>query len=227
MNIEEIYVSFVEMAESDSNNYNFKQVGIIEETLAFFGLHPSFEKHMPKEMHKENLKILYKFLKTATEEQLSLAIKIIDSRTMPYIKEKSSEMYNKVFIAMPMNENYGSLVGEIKESIEEALKKTNNTPYFVNNDLSPDYIPLKILSGINSCKFMISDFSENNNGVYYESGYSKGIGKTVIYCCKEELFNDPEKKPHFDVNQISFLLWKNKEDYVSKLVKTIKELRLQ
>ena len=72
---------------------------------------------------------------------------------------------------------------------------------------------------IQTCKFLVADFTYQNAGVYYEAGYAKGIGKTVIHICRSDEFC----KLHFDVKQIQFVTWDNAEDLSQKLEKQIRE----
>lgn len=58
---------------------------------------------------------------------------------------------------------------------------TGKEAYYVDLDAHNGNIFDKIVEEIRNCKFLVTDFTCQNSGVYYETCYSKGIGKTVIY----------------------------------------------
>ena len=54
-------------------------------------------------------------------------------------------------------------------------------------------------------KFVIADLTENNNGAYWEAGFAAGLGRKVIYTCRQDFFDTA--KTHFDVNHHMTILW--------------------
>ena len=88
-----------------------------------------------------------------------------------------------------------------------------------NNDISH-----KIISDIKQSKFVIADFTDQNNGVYFEAGYAMGESKEVIRLINKEQF----KKLHFDTRQFHHIPWENgkweelKEDLIDQIKATIK-----
>ncbi|WP_417832415.1 hypothetical protein [Terasakiella sp.] len=65
---------------------------------------------------------------------------------------------------------------------------------------------------INAARFMICDLTHNNSGAYWEAGYAEGLGKPVIYTCKQSVFDERAKKgagTHFDTNHHLHILWDN------------------
>jgi nucleoside 2-deoxyribosyltransferase len=75
-----------------------------------------------------------------------------------------------------------------------------------------------IISAIKSCKFCIADFSQQKDGVYFESGFAIGLGKPVIYTCDSDWFN----KSHFDTNHFPHIIYESKPDLAAKLDNKIK-----
>jgi hypothetical protein len=74
---------------------------------------------------------------------------------------------------------------------------------------------------IRRCKFLISDLSDDNAGAYWEAGFAEGLGKSVIYICKEkEVDGVTEKKTHFDTNHRHTIRWS-----LSSLDATAKNLK--
>lgn len=146
----------------------------------------------------------------------------------------------KAFVAMWFDDN---LISVYEEYISEAVKscgfKAERVDYVEHNDLIID----KILSSINSSRFVIADFTGNRAGVYYEAGYARGLNIPVIYTCNNSWFNanhsttitvpiDSSSQSveveasfgtqiHFDLLQQNFLLWENGEDLKEKLINRI------
>ena len=86
-------------------------------------------------------------------------------------------------------------------------------PYYLDLDAHNENISVKMFEETQSCKFLVSDFTYQNAGVYYESGYAKGIGKTVIHLCRSDEFANL----HFDVKQIQLLVWSDVQELAAKL----------
>jgi hypothetical protein len=60
---------------------------------------------------------------------------------------------------------------------------------------------------IRTARFLIADLSHQNAGAYWEAGFAEGLGRPVIYTCKQSVFNDVSTKPHFDTNHYLSILW--------------------
>lgn len=77
---------------------------------------------------------------------------------------------------------------------------------------------------IRQCRFLISDLTHRNPGAYWEAGYAEGLGKPVIYTCREDVFADKTHGPHFDANHHLIVTWKTSalDATVEKLKATIR-----
>jgi hypothetical protein len=76
----------------------------------------------------------------------------------------------------------------------------------------------EIMAAIRDAEFVIADFSGNRGGVYYEAGFARGLGRPVIYCCRELDFGDR----HFDTRLINHIRWSDPADLRGKLANRIK-----
>jgi hypothetical protein len=58
-------------------------------------------------------------------------------------------------------------------------------------------------------RFVVCDLTHQNRGAYWEAGFGEALGKPVIYTCRADVFAhaDPEIRPHFDTNHLSYVLW--------------------
>ncbi|AUH72193.1 hypothetical protein CAB17_09050 [Legionella sainthelensi] len=102
---------------------------------------------------------------------------------------------------------------ELKEvwdkAIKKAIEESNYRAIRIDEEHFNDDINSKMIILINSCKFVIADFTGNRGGVYFEAGYAHGLKKPVIYTCEKNYFS--QKKPHFDIEHYNFILWNDKE----------------
>jgi hypothetical protein len=61
---------------------------------------------------------------------------------------------------------------------------------------------------IRRCRFLIADLSDDNAGAYWEAGFAEGLGKDVIYICREkEKDGKTDKKTHFDTDHRHTVRW--------------------
>ena len=67
---------------------------------------------------------------------------------------------------------------------------------------------------IRRCRFVLADLSDDNAGAYWEAGFAEGLGKPVIYVCREGL------DTHFDTDHRQTVRWD-----LSKLEATTTQLK--
>lgn len=122
---------------------------------------------------------------------------------------------NKVFIAMSFNMNGRE---EIQGAIVEACRETGFEAKTVDTVEHNNKITDEIIAMINESAFVIADFSENNNGVYFEAGYTQGIGRPVIYCVHEDFL----RELHFDTSQTNHIVYPDERLLKERLKNRIK-----
>ena len=76
----------------------------------------------------------------------------------------------------------------------------------------------EIMAGIRGAEFMVAYFTGHRAGVYYEAGFARGLGREVIYCCREDAF----KERHFDTSVINHVVWTDPADLRKKLADRIR-----
>lgn len=220
MNARLIFNEFARYAQSDNHYYTFgkpSQIGIIEDVLSYFGLDYTIVSHSGM-MHIDGLNKLQNFLiNQASEEQLLLVHKISTENAPVPITNPLLPSSGHVFVSMPMNKEKCTDVDIIREGIRRGIEQTGNKPYFLDLDPHNRNITVKMLEEIQSCKFLVADFTTHNSGVYYEAGYATALGKTVIHTCKKSDFNNL----HFDIKQVQTLSWTSAEDLSKFLAEQI------
>lgn len=114
------------------------------------------------------------------------------------------------FVAMWFDE---SMEGIYKNAIKRAIKDSGYKPVRIDKVEHNEKICDRIIREINVCKFMVSDFSGHRGGVYFEAGYAMGLGRPVIWLCRE---SDIEET-HFDTRQYNHIVYTSEKDLHKKL----------
>lgn len=98
---------------------------------------------------------------------------------------EKTESNNQGFIAM----SFGSETKTISDSFKMAILKSGYIPKRIDEKEHNNQIVPEILFEISRSKFVVVDVTYPNYGAYYEAGYAEALGKEVIICCQEDVFN--------------------------------------
>lgn len=129
---------------------------------------------------------------------------------------EKAESNNQGFIAM----SFRNETKAISESFKNAISRCGYIPRRIDEKEHNNQIVPEILFEISRSKFVVVDVTYPNYGAYYEAGYAEALGKEVIICCREDVFNS-NQKPHFDIAQKSSIVWKDEEDLENRLFRRI------
>ena len=220
-----IFNEVAKAAQSNERYYIFgkpSQIGLIEDLLSYFGIDYKLGFHS-ESMHLDNLELLRRFIiENATDEQIAVILDFIENKVSVEELRPSTNHAGDVFVSMPMNKDKCAYVDVIREGIKGGLDACDFTPYFLDLDAHNENILDKMLFEIRGCRFLVADFTSQNNGVYYEAGYAKALGKTVIHTCKQSDFDNV----HFDLKQTQFVMWETSDDLAERLSMQIKKSNL-
>ena len=135
------------------------------------------------------------------------------------IEEKNNK---KVFIAMA----FGKETDDTREALKLGITHAGYEPILIDELTHNHQIVPEMFNKIRESKFLVIDISIPNTGAYYEAGYAHGLGKEVIFCCKDTSFYSHEKnmRPHFDISQKQMIIWEDENDLSKKLEKWIYSL---
>ena len=103
--------------------------------------------------------------------------------------------------------------GELDRVVEDLFKPAIEATGFQARRLDdPEHqraglIDDRLRVQINGARFLLVDLTHGNNGAYWEAGYGEGLGKPVIYRCKESVFKSRQGGTHFDTNHHLHILW--------------------
>ena len=128
------------------------------------------------------------------------------------LQSKKGEL-PQAFIAMWFDDS----MSIFRESIKRAIVDSGYIPITIDEKEHNNQIVPEIFYEIQNSKFLIADLCAHRNGVYYEAGYAKGLGKEVILTCGADHFKDR----HFDVAQQSIIIYEDAEDLHQRLLKRI------
>ncbi len=70
-----------------------------------------------------------------------------------------------------------------------------------------------ILTGLRAAQVVVADVTHQRNGVYFEGGSAMGLGRIVIWMCRE----DDLVNVHFDTRQYNHIVWTAHADLRTKL----------
>lgn len=111
----------------------------------------------------------------------------------------------KAFMAMKFGDPEMDRV--FHECLKPAAAQAGFTLSKLNDEPRAGLIDDRLRLEIRTSRFVIADLSHGNNGAYWEAGYAEGLGRPVIYTCKESVFLNPHSKPHFDTNHYLCIQW--------------------
>ncbi|MEK3909645.1 nucleoside 2-deoxyribosyltransferase [Oceanobacillus sp. FSL W7-1309] len=131
------------------------------------------------------------------------------------LENKGYEDSTKVFVAMWFDEQMDTIYSN---AISKAIENNGFEPIRIDKKEHNNKIDDEIIAEIRESKFVIADFTGHRGGVYFEAGFAMGLGKKVIWTCRN---NDLENL-HFDTRQYSHIVWENEEDLYIKLMNRIR-----
>ena len=129
-----------------------------------------------------------------------------------------------VFVAMKFDSP--DLDSALKNAIKPACQECGELKACTVNEKAGDgWIPQRIKEEIQDARFVISDLTYRNPGVYYETGYADGLEIPVIQTCKRSWYDEEPAALHFDIAQRNTIFWKDNDDLKQQLIMKIKELQ--
>src|SRR5262249_1382556 len=61
--------------------------------------------------------------------------------------------------------------------------------------------------------FLVADFTEHRQNVYFETGFAIGLARQVVWTCRKDQIKDL----HFDIRQYNCIDWKDAADLAKRL----------
>ncbi len=126
----------------------------------------------------------------------------------------------RVFVAMAFK--WPNREGE-RENTLTAIKNACKSQGYIADLVdqgTTGWITDQIISDIKKAAFTVAELTYNNRGVYFESGFARGLGQNVFHLVEREQLSAPkgsELALHFDVLQLNYRTWVNPEDIENTL----------
>jgi hypothetical protein len=121
-------------------------------------------------------------------------------RNEPVIKSEIQE--KTAFIAMSISKDDKELE-DVLDSIKEAAKQCGVDAFRIDEEESSERITDRIFEAIRVCEFVIVDVTGAKPNVFYEAGYSHGIGKIPIFLAKHGT------RVEFDIKDYPIIFYRN------------------
>lgn len=128
-----------------------------------------------------------------------------------YAELKSAgPMSSQAFVAMAFAPTYDAAWLSI---IKPGITAAGYRPFRVDQSEHADKVDDLIMAEIRKSKFLVADFSGQRGGVYFEAGFAHGLGRQVIWMCRD----DEKDKLHFDTRQYNHILYTDYDEARTKL----------
>lgn len=121
----------------------------------------------------------------------------------------------QAFVAMSFDD---SLAMAYDEAIGPAVRDAGYTPLILSRIEHADQVDDRILLELNRSRFVVADFTQHRQSVYFEAGYAVGRGIPVIWTCRADHYEDA----HFDTRQYNHIVWTTEAELRTRLYNRIK-----
>jgi len=121
----------------------------------------------------------------------------------------------RCFVAMSFDD---SLDDAYRLGIKPAILDCQFDPVCLKDISTNAGITDRILSEIRLAQFVVADFTGQRGGVYFESGFARGLGREVIWSCRK----DELHLVHFDIKHFGHVLWDDPPDLRRRLAESIR-----
>lgn len=131
--------------------------------------------------------------------------------------ESSGRSSDRAFVAMSFDPKRHDVYVKV---IEPAILAAGYRSVRVDKETNGDKIDDSIIAEIRRSRFVVADFTDQKTGVYFEAGFSYGLGRRVIW-----MFDKSESKLlHFDARQFYHILYDDFERAREELTARIEAL---
>ncbi len=110
----------------------------------------------------------------------------------------------RCFVAMSFD---GTLDAAYNLGIKPGITDAGYEPVRVDRLQYNDKICDRIVAEIRQAQFVVADVTLQRQGVYFEAGYAMGLGRQVIWLCRQ----DDLANVHFDTRQYNHIAWTTPE----------------
>lgn len=131
--------------------------------------------------------------------------------------ERPSTETRQCFVAMSFAPE---LAGAYDRGIAPAVEEAGYRPLVLSREEHADRVDERIVLELNRSRFVVADFTQQRQSVYFEAGYALGRGVPVIWTCRAS----EEEALHFDTRQYNYIFWKTEEELRERLYTRIRTM---
>jgi hypothetical protein len=121
------------------------------------------------------------------------------------------------FVAMWFDDSFDQIWAD---GLRPGIQDAGYEPYRIKEDIHSERIDFRIMAAIRSSRFLVAEVSEPRPAVYYEAGFAEGLGKPIIWVCRDSRLDQLS----FDTRQFRHIAWRDLGDLRTKLRATIQVL---
>jgi hypothetical protein len=186
---------------------------LIEKLTPFLGARLNFKDISPADVWAENPAELYTYRNWLSARDLidvtgeMIELKMEGWAEVERIRQQREAIGNTAFIAM----KYGDapLDSVVSNHFKPACQQAGFELRRLDHKQPAGLIDDQLRVAIRNSKFLICDLTHGNKGAYWEAGFAEGIGRPVIFTCRNDVFDDKthEHHPHFDTAHMKTIRW--------------------
>ncbi len=126
----------------------------------------------------------------------------------------------KVLMAMKFGD--AELDQVVKECFSPAVSRAGFELRPITDSQPAGLIDDQLRVALRTSRFVVADLTHGNNGAYWEAGFAEGLGRPVVYTCREAEWK--QRASHFDTNHLVTVIWDtaNLEKASAQLTATIR-----
>jgi hypothetical protein len=95
----------------------------------------------------------------------------------------------------------------VEQCFRPAARRAGFDLYSLIENQPAGLIDDQLRVALRTSRFVVADLTHRNNGAYWEAGFAEGLGRPVIYTCREAEWK--ERPTHFDTNHLVTVIWNN------------------
>ncbi|KJJ95061.1 hypothetical protein UB44_23380 [Burkholderiaceae bacterium 26] len=129
------------------------------------------------------------------------------------------------FMAMQFDKD---LIRAVNQYFKPAVARAGFELKLLTDDQPAGLIDDQLRVALRTARFVIADLTHANNGAYWEAGFAEGLGRPVIYTCRQAEWDAVDergrRKVHFDTSHLVTIIWSpdNLQDAADRLAATIR-----
>jgi nucleoside 2-deoxyribosyltransferase len=103
------------------------------------------------------------------------------------------------------------------DGFRQGIEAAGYRPLRIDHKEHINGISDEIVAEIRRSRFVVTDYTHQRNGVYYEAGFASGLGLPLIPTCRADQIKDL----HFDIAHINTLRWNDPKQLAIDLARRI------